>query len=399
LPRLGFPVEAYFDEVYHAKSAYEYLQGQPPTDWVHPPTAKLLIAIPIWLFGYESWAWRLAPALAGIALAPVFYALARRATGSERAAVIASALLLADGVYLVQSRIAMTNIFGVLFQITAVLFVLRAAREERLRTWDMLVAGLALGLALSSRWTSLCTAALVGFVLLGLRRERLLRPREIVLVGTTGLIVPLAVYVLSYLPWMAQRADVSTAAGLTAGLASLWPEQYQMWRYHTDLRASHPYFSHWATWPWLIRPTWYYFEQSQTKVYGIFAAGNPFVWWASIPATIWAFTATFKRREPQHLLAAFGFCAMYLPWAISPRTLNYGHYLFEAIPYACLAIALWLDEHWDTRLGRACRAYVTIVAATFLFFFPLYTALPVPRTWYSPGIAGVRLWTWLPGWS
>ena len=89
---------------------------------MHPPTAKLLIAIGVWLFGYESWAWRLLPALAGIALAPVFYYLARTVLATERAAVLASVLILADGVYLVQSRTAMTNIFAVLFQLAAALF-------------------------------------------------------------------------------------------------------------------------------------------------------------------------------------------------------------------------------------------------------------------------------------
>ena len=78
LPRLGFPAEEVFDEVYHAKTAQQYLDGEWPTEWVHPPTAKLLIATGVWAFGYESWAWRLAPALAGIALAPVFFLLARR---------------------------------------------------------------------------------------------------------------------------------------------------------------------------------------------------------------------------------------------------------------------------------------------------------------------------------
>jgi len=64
LPRLGFPAEEVFDEVYHAKTALQYLQGENPTEWVHPPTAKLLIAIGVWLFGYKPWAWRLLPAIA-----------------------------------------------------------------------------------------------------------------------------------------------------------------------------------------------------------------------------------------------------------------------------------------------------------------------------------------------
>jgi hypothetical protein len=109
LPRYSYPPEEVFDEVYHAKTALEYLHGQSPTEWVHPPTAKLLIALPVYLLGYDAFGWRLAPVLAGIALAPVFFLLARQVLASERAALLASVLLLCDGVYLVQSRIAMTT--------------------------------------------------------------------------------------------------------------------------------------------------------------------------------------------------------------------------------------------------------------------------------------------------
>jgi dolichyl-phosphate-mannose--protein O-mannosyl transferase len=158
LPRLGFPPEEIFDEVYHAKTARQYLKGEPPVEWVHPPTAKLLIAAGVALFGYHPWAWRLPPALAGIALVPVFFLLARRVLPSERAAVLASLLLLADGVYLVQSRIAMTNIFAVLFQLSAALCVLRGCLGERMSALGMLSAGISFGLALSTRWTSLWAA-------------------------------------------------------------------------------------------------------------------------------------------------------------------------------------------------------------------------------------------------
>jgi dolichyl-phosphate-mannose--protein O-mannosyl transferase len=130
-PGLGYPAQEYFDEVYHAKTALQYLHGEPPTEWVHPPTAKLLIAVGVWWFGYEPWAWRLLPAIAGTLIAPVFFLLARRALATERAAILATTLLLLDGVYLVQSRVAMTNVFAVLFQLLSVLLVLRATSAWR----------------------------------------------------------------------------------------------------------------------------------------------------------------------------------------------------------------------------------------------------------------------------
>src|SRR6185436_460435 len=105
---------------------------------------------------------------------------ARRALASERAAIVATTCLLCDGVYLVQSRIAMTNIFAVLFQVAAALFVVRAATSDPLPVGDMTAAGVCLGLALSTRWTSLWAEGFLGLVLLAWRRARLLRLRAVV---------------------------------------------------------------------------------------------------------------------------------------------------------------------------------------------------------------------------
>jgi len=390
LPRLGFPAEEVFDEVYHARTALQYLQGESPTEWVHPPTAKLLIAVGVWLFGYKPWAWRLVPALAGIALAPVFWAFARRVLATERAAVLASVCLMCDGVYLVQSRIAMTNIFAVLFQVTAALFIVTAVLEEPLPVKQMLLGGLFLGLALSTRWTSLWAWGFLGLVLLVVRRVRAFRPRELALTAVAFGAIPLLVYVLSYVPWMRQGHPLS----------ELWPHTRAIWRYHADLRATHPYFSKWYTWPWLYRPTWYYFNQEGDEVVrGIVAIGNPALWWVSVPITIWALFTGARARDPRRLFSGLGYCFLYLPWGISPRTLNYSHYLFEAIPYACLSLGMLLDLHWDGRRRSLFRGYVVLLVAMFVFFLPFLLAIPVPAPWYYLDIwRGVRPWTWFPTW-
>ncbi len=53
-----------------------------------------------------------------------------------------------------------------------------------------------------------------------------------------------------------------------------------------------------------------------------------------------------------------GFFLLYLPWGLSPRTLNFSHYLFEAIPYACLSLGILLDRAWDGRHPLLARGYV-----------------------------------------
>lgn len=398
-PHLGLPSEEVFDEVYHAKTALEYLEGRPLTEWVHPPTAKLLIAVGVWLFGYEPWAWRLLPALAGVAMAPVFFLLAREVLPTRRGALFATVLLLCDGVYLVQSRIAMTNIFAVFFQIGAALFIVRAALASVLPMGTMIGAGVFMGLALSTRWTSLWAMGFLGLVLFAVRGRRLLRLRECRLVLLAFLLIPAALYVASYVPWVLIKHDLATPAQIGRALVDLAAEQRRVFRYHADLRATHPYFSSWYSWPWLYRPTWYYFKQEAGLVRGIVAIGNPAVWWASVPVTLWALLSGFRARDPRRLFAACGFLLLYLPWGISPRTLNYSHYLFEAIPYACLSLGMLLERSWDTPNGGLARGYLVAVALLFAFFYPLLSALPVPQSWFDHQILGrMRPWTWFPKW-
>ncbi|HET8646047.1 MAG TPA: hypothetical protein VFO85_11180, partial [Vicinamibacteria bacterium] len=224
--------------------------------------------------------------------------------------------------------------------------------------------------------------------------------------------------------------------------------QGAIWHYHAELNASHPYFSKWYTWPWLVRPTWYYFTNQGGSVRGMVAIGNPALWWVSVPVSVWAVAAGLAARRPERAVAGLacgiagflsfqagdelavfglvlmaaslavlalaglgarspvplftglGFFALYLPWGISPRTLNYSHYLFEAIPYACLSLGLLLDRLWAGRLRALVAVYLALVLALLVLFFPLLTALPVPADWFNKPFLGlVRPWTWFPSWT
>lgn len=392
LPRLGVPGEEFFDEVYHAKTAQQFIEGATPTEWVHPPVAKILISVGVRLFGYEPWAWRLTPALAGIAVAPLFFFLARSVL-SQRGALLASILLLSDGVYLVQSRTAMTNIFAILFQLGSVYVGLRAAKEGRLSPLTMTALGVALGLALSTRWTSLFVWGFVGLVLLVVRGSSLFRVRELALVVLAFAALPVAIYIGSYYVIPDWSGHIHKG-----DLAALWELQKSIWNYHAGLNATHPYFSKWWTWPWLYRPTWYYFKDIDGWIYGVFAVGNPAVWWLSVPVSLWAFMTGLWKRDAARLFAGAGFFCMYLPWGVSPRTLNYSHYLLEAIPYACLALAIALDDLWDGPRRALARGYVAVVVGIFVLFFPMLTALPVPAGWFQSRFLGIGPWTWFTKW-
>jgi dolichyl-phosphate-mannose-protein mannosyltransferase len=284
----------------------------------------------------------------------------------------------------------MTNIFAVLFQLAAALFFVRAVLPERLPVRDTLLAGAMLGLALSTRWTSLFAVGFFGLLVLVTRRERLLRLRELGLWLLAFAVLPAAVYAGSYWFYPAIRPT---------GLKHLIDTQQAIWNYHATLTATHSYFSHWYTWPWLYRPTWYFFRAADETVWGIVALGNPALWWASVPVTLWAVASGLRARDPRRLFCGFGFCCLYVPWGLSPRTLNFSHYLFEALPYACLSLGALLDQAWDGRLRVVARAYLGVVIGLFLFFLPILTCYPISsKLFYFPLRDGSFLWMWFRNW-
>jgi dolichyl-phosphate-mannose--protein O-mannosyl transferase len=286
----------------------------------------------------------------------------------------------------------MTNVFAVLFQLLAALLLVRAATADRLRLGEMSAFGIALGLSLSTRWTSLFAWGFLGLVYLSLRRARALRPRELALGALAFALLPAAVYLLSYVPWMAQAHPHGLAAW-GARVGDVLREQVRIWEYHANLNATHTYFSPWWTWPWLYRPTWYFWYSGEGFVRGIVALGNPALWWASLPVSLWALVTGIRWRDPRRVFCGAGFFLLYLPWGLSPRTLNFSHYLFEAIPYACLSLGVLLDRRWDRGQALLARGYVVLAAALFLLFLPLLTAMPLPSSLWSYG-----LWTWFRSW-
>ncbi|HYR78744.1 MAG TPA: phospholipid carrier-dependent glycosyltransferase, partial [Candidatus Dormibacteraeota bacterium] len=171
---LGLPGEIVFDEVHFVAQARHYLHGESFLD-PHPPLAKLVIAAGIWLFGDHPWSWRVGNAIIGTALVGITYLLARRMTGSRLAAGLAGAFIVCDGMYLVDSRVAVIDIVYLTCAAIAYLLFFKFAQtpdpyaRRRLLPW----IGLALGLCLAGKlYIPAITFLLVtGFILYVLARD------------------------------------------------------------------------------------------------------------------------------------------------------------------------------------------------------------------------------------
>lgn len=54
LPIPGYLNSTYFDEIYHARTAYEHLHGMSAYEWTHPPLGKVTMMLGIQIFGHDA---------------------------------------------------------------------------------------------------------------------------------------------------------------------------------------------------------------------------------------------------------------------------------------------------------------------------------------------------------
>ncbi|MGH7926092.1 MAG: phospholipid carrier-dependent glycosyltransferase, partial [Candidatus Binatus sp.] len=172
---LGHPAEIVFDEVHFVAQARHYLHGESFLD-PHPPLAKLVIAAGILIFGDHPFGWRVGNATIGTALVGITYLLGRRMSGSRLVGTLAGAILLCDGMYLVDSHYAVIDIVYLTCAAVSYLLFFKFAQtpdaiaRRRILPW----IGLALGLCLASKlYIPAITFLLVmGFILYVLVKER-----------------------------------------------------------------------------------------------------------------------------------------------------------------------------------------------------------------------------------
>lgn len=408
--RLGYPSEMVFDEVYHARAAGEYLLAIKPLEWVHPPLAKLLIALGVMAYDLTGVGWRVVPVIAGTLLLVSVYCLGRFTLPHRWQAVLGTIMLACDGVYFIQSRTAMTNIFATFFQVTALTLTWRFLQmywyepERKRNLVYFLSAILFIGLALATRWTSLFSYGFIigvlGFLVLvpsTLNLSALIAKKVQWTVDNRVLflwffipgltvVIPCILYLIAYTPYF---------VNYHYDLARVLQEQVGIWNYHKNLTDPHPYYSEWWKWPWLVRPTWYHFQSYPNNMLtGIFAVGNPAIWWLSMPVVIVLLIIAWMRKQLNYIYLGIACLFMYLPWSISARTLNYAHYFFEAVPYACLSAAAlmgFLVNQFKETGKWISGIYFGLVVGLFFFFYPIYSALYIPSWYYN-------LTRWFPSW-
>ena len=182
---------------------------------------------------------------------------------------------------------------------------------------------------------------------------------------------------------------------------SFWNYQTTMFNYHSQLVAEHDFSSVWYEWPLVTRPIWFYGGETADGLYStISSMGNPLLWWACIPAALYAAWKWLKKRELACGVALAGFLSVYLPWVLVPRLTFIYHY-FTAVPFLviCLLAAFQgMGERGKLSgvvpVGLLAQRKVTwaqvmlggLAAVSLVLFgvyFPVISGLPVSREYVN----------------
>ncbi len=205
------------------------------------------------------------------------------------------------------------------------------------------------------------------------------------------LIIPALTYCASYQPY-------ANAAGEGYGLKEIWENQKYMLNYHSNLDPDtvHPYSSSAYTWPFSIRPVFFFWAQNAAPgMEGvIWCMGNPILWWGGIAAILYLLGRRKKdgvkdKGMPLTIIAAL---TGFLPWVFVTREVFIYHY-FAVLPFLIFLIVFTL-RHLEQR-GRWGKtlsiSFVALCVLAFAMFYPANTGIVVPQTW-------LKLIRWLPSW-
>ncbi len=215
----------------------------------------------------------------------------------------------------------------------------------------------------------------------------------VVWVAICILILPLAVYVITYIPW-ALIENHQIVPGWPPGHTgqTLLDLTGQMYGYHNGLTAAHPASSPWWAWPMNLKPVWFYQQSLAAGTSAaLYDAGSLVIWWMSIPAMAFVAYMAFKRRSLALTLIAIGFAAQWIPWARIDRAAFQYHY-YTSLPFLVMALAYFAAELWHGAsrhtwaLARAAGA-IAIVAPAGLWILdrPLCAIVGVDSV--NPGSA------------
>ncbi len=441
------PNQVVFDEVHFGKFVSAYYSGEYYFD-IHPPLGKILIAGFAKFFGFKPGfdfdrigkeygeipyiSLRFLPNLAGALIPAMAFLWLMELGVGWKSSFLASLFLVFDNAMLVQSHFLLVDSFLIFFGLFGLWLFLRA-RNLGYSIRDLILAALFFGMSFSVKWTGLSFFALATFIIFwdlmlwGIEQSKsrillkqfssatsrflgkgLLESAVSFRYGTLrnflGFILFIAIAVLVYLLvfWIHFMILPKSGPGNIFMSSNFFQKSFfekvielnlVMFNANQNLRASHSYGSPAWTWPFMLRPVYYWVGDAlDGKSARIYLFGNPVVWWLSTLGLILALFWWSPKKVEQKLILYFGWILNMAPFFFVKRVMFLYHYL-PALVFASAIFCSWIFA--SGKIEKKQKLFgiliIAMVFLSFLFFAPLSYGLALSDQQYKMRI-------WLPSW-
>lgn len=202
-------------------------------------------------------------------------------------------------------------------------------------------------------------------------------------------LIPILIYFLSYTPFFFGN---HVAPGKSSVIDSFVELQRQMWWYHTNLRATHPYQSRPEQWTLNLRPVWLYVDYKGNSVSNIYTLESPLIAWFGLASVFLVFYELLKRFSIPKFLVLSGYSIFIFFGFISPRIMFNYHYL-PSTAFLTIALGLTLNEILKFEKGKFyLAAIIFLFIILFIYFYPLWTGIYIPTDFSNSHF-------WLKSWK
>ena len=424
----------YFDEVYFARSAIEFVNHQIPLERTHPDLGKLIQAIGVATLGPIPFGWRIMGVIFGSLIVALMYLLGKKLFGTWIGGFSAAFLMTFDFMHFTMARIGTVDTYLIFFTLLSQLFFLIYFMKIIKNGWKktsilpLMLAVVFFALGFSTKFGFPLFPALGLLALLAaVRLKEVWRQKSsladkylaffdhpfLLLIASIGIVA--LIYFATYIPDMLLGDSFPTIVNL----------QFAMLGFHSGSvvdTSSAP----WWSWPLMFRPDgmnvprWFditYLPNNVVSTISVF--GNPVVWWVGFTAMIvLAFNAfhieailtNLKNRlsksslnkqisirgegwDVSAIFIAVVFIFSWLPYVFIGRA-TYIYHFYISVPLICLSTTYFINKYWNTRKGKVAALIVFAAAvAMFLLFYPVISGAPVSTSFINDYLR------WFPSWG
>lgn len=357
------------DEYYTIAEAFDYMtRGHfGLVMWHHPKLRNILVFASMKLLGQNLAGMRCASVVLGILTVTLTGLVARRLTKSDAASLLAALFIAVDALHIEFSRQAVQEEYVPFFLLAGIYLALRYLENKT--AWALIVSGMMFGLGLASKWSVAIPQAL-AFLFLSyqcLSQNRLTareKAAEFLFYVATLIVLPLALYILTYYPWFVQRG-YDMGAWFTA--------QKIMYAENLVHKGANPAFAQIQDHNpllWFVRPVTYAdFQMIQGRPSPVLGVSNPLVWLLTLPAVGYLMFTVKRQNWPYLPMLALFWCS-YLPFALTKRLIGVNSSL-AVTPFAFMAVASVIVTLTGNKRYR--NYYLGIyVGLVLLIAIPLY---------------------------